>query len=148
MQLTDIVLTEHIGQADINLMEKGRMSDAGIYNQDTAWLQESDMVVAECSVEWQHYATALEAVQQLRSEGYTICTIEQVHGSVSLERYNMERGRKYAIVLGNEVKGVSQQVVDASDCCIELPQRGTKHSLNIANTAAIVMWQFFEHLML
>ena len=48
---------------------------------------------AECSVEWQHYATALEAVQQLRSEGYTICTIEQVHGSVRLERYNMERGR-------------------------------------------------------
>lgn len=99
---------------------------------------------AECSVEWQHYATALEAVQQLRSEGYTICTIEQVHGSVSLERYNMERGRKYAIVLGNEVKGVSQQVVDASDCCIELPQRGTKHSLNIANTAAIVIWHFFQ----
>lgn len=103
---------------------------------------------AEYSVEWKHYATALDAVQELRSEGYTICAIEQVHGSVSLEQFEIKRGVKYAIVFGNEVSGVSQAVVDASDYCIELPQCGTKHSLNIANTAAIVMWQFFEHLML
>ena len=95
-------------------------------------------------VEWTHYSTALEAVEQLRSEGYTICSIEQVHGSVSLERFAVEPGKKYALVFGNEVKGVSQAVVDASDCCIEIPQHGTKHSLNIACSAAIVMWQFFN----
>ena len=99
---------------------------------------------AEDSVEWTHYNTALEAVEQLRSEGYTICSIEQVHGSVSLEQFAVEPGKKYALVFGNEVKGVSQAVVDASDCCIEIPQHGTKHSLNIACSAAIVMWQFFN----
>ena len=82
---------------------------------------------AEDSVSWSYHASALEAVQQLRLEGYTICSIEQ-----------------YALVFGNEVKGVSQAVVDRSDCCIEIPQHGTKHSLNIACSAAIVMWHFFS----
>ena len=87
---------------------------------------------AEDSVAWSYHKTALEAVQKLRNQGYTICSIEQVHGSVSLEEFTIEQGKKYALVLGNEVKGVSQAVVDASDCCIEIPQHGTKHSLNIA----------------
>ena len=99
---------------------------------------------AEDSVAWSYHASALEAVQQLRLEGYTICSIEQVHGSVSLEQFTIEPGKKYALVFGNEVKGVSQAVVDASDCCIEIPQHGTKHSLNIACSAAIVMWHFFS----
>ena len=73
-----------------------------------------------------------------------ICSIEQVHGSISLEQFSIKQGEKYAIVFGNEVKGVSQAVVDASDCCIEIPQLGTKHSLNIACSAAIVMWHFFN----
>lgn len=103
---------------------------------------------AEDSVVWVHYDTAMQAVEQLRAQGYEICSIEQVHGSVSLERFAIDKGKKYAVIFGNEVKGVSQPVVDASDCCIELPQCGTKHSLNIANTAAIVMWQFFERLRL
>jgi len=99
---------------------------------------------AEDSVSWSYHASVLEAVQQLRLEGYTICSIEQVHGSVSLEQFTIEPGKKYALVFGNEVKGVSQAVVDASDCCIEIPQHGTKHSLNIACSAAIVMWHFFS----
>ncbi|MBQ3324377.1 MAG: RNA methyltransferase [Muribaculaceae bacterium] len=101
---------------------------------------------AEDSVEWAHHKTALEAVEQLREQGYTICSIEQVHGSVSLEDFTIDPRKKYALVLGNEVKGVSQVVVDASDCCIEIPQLGTKHSLNIACSAAIVMWHFFNAL--
>jgi len=101
---------------------------------------------AEDSVEWTHHKTALEAVEQLREQGYTVCSIEQVHGSVSLEEFTIDPRKKYALVLGNEVKGVSQVVVDASDCCIEIPQLGTKHSLNIACSAAIVMWHFFNAL--
>ena len=101
---------------------------------------------AEDSVAWTYHKTALEAVEQLREQGYTICSIEQVHGSVSLEEFTIDPRKKYALVLGNEVKGVSQVVVDASDCCIEIPQLGTKHSLNIACSAAIVMWHFFNAL--
>ena len=97
---------------------------------------------AEGSVAWQYYPTTLAAVEQLKAEGYRICSIEQVHDSVSLEQYVIEPGQKTAIVLGNEVKGVSQEVVDASDVCIEIPQHGTKHSLNISCCAAIVMWCF------
>lgn len=98
---------------------------------------------AEDSVAWQYYPSTLAAVQQLKADGYTICCIEQVHNSVSLEQYRVGQGEKVAIVLGNEVKGVSQDVVDASDVCIEIPQHGTKHSLNISCCAAIVMWHFF-----
>ena len=99
---------------------------------------------AEDSVEWTYHKTALEAVEQLREQGNKICAIEQVHGSISLESFPIVPSEKYALVFGNEVKGVSQTVVDASDCCIEIPQHGTKHSLNIACTAAIVMWHFFN----
>jgi len=101
---------------------------------------------AELSVAWQHYATTDEAVAMLHQQGYTVCSIEQVHDSIDLRQMSIEPDIKYALVLGNEVKGVSQTVVDASDCCIEVPQYGTKHSLNIANCAAIVMWQFFSAL--
>ena len=99
---------------------------------------------AEDSVAWQYYPNTLAAVEQLKADGYTICSIEQVHDSVSLEQYRAQAGSKVAIVLGNEVKGVGQDVVDASDVCIEIPQHGTKHSLNISCCAAIVMWHFFQ----
>ena len=101
---------------------------------------------AEDAVTWTYHQTAVEAIEQLRQQGYTICSVEQVHGSVSLEQFPIEQSKKYALVFGNEVKGVSQAVVDKSDYCIELPQCGTKHSLNIACTAAIVMWHFFDAL--
>ena len=101
---------------------------------------------AEDSVQWQYYKDVCEAIRQLKTEGYTICSLEQVHGSISLEQFEVNEKSKYAIILGNEVKGVSQSAVDASDCCIEIPQRGTKHSLNVANSAAITLWHLFTNL--
>lgn len=101
---------------------------------------------AEESVAWQYFSSTLDAVSQLKSEGYRICSVEQVHDSVSLEQFIPAKGEKLAIVLGNEVKGVSQEVVDASDMCVEIPQEGTKHSLNISCCAAIVMWKVYESL--
>ena len=103
---------------------------------------------AEESVSWQYFPTALAAVNQLKCDGYTICSIEQVHDSISLEQFDVDKSRRWAIVLGNEVKGVSQEVIDASDQCVEIPQYGTKHSLNISCCAAIVMWHCFESLAL
>ncbi len=97
---------------------------------------------AENSVSWQYYPTTLEALEALRNEGFTLCTIEQCEGSISLERFQVDPAKRYAIVLGHEVYGVDQQVVDACDCCIEIPQFGTKHSLNVAVTAGILLWHF------
>ena len=99
---------------------------------------------AEESVTWQYYPTTLEAIDNLKRDGYQICSIEQVHNSVSLEQFIVEKGQKIAVVMGNEVKGVSQEVVDASDMCVEIPQHGTKHSLNISCCAAIVMWHLYH----
>ena len=100
---------------------------------------------AEESVSWHYYSTTLSAVEKLKEEGYVICSIEQVHDSVNLKDFDVNKNQKLAIVLGNEVKGVSQEVVDASDCCVEIPQEGTKHSLNISCCAAIVMWHIFSN---
>ena len=99
---------------------------------------------AEDSVTWEYFPTTLAAVEQLKRDGYSIYSIEQVHDSVSLEQLIVKPDQKIAIVLGNEVKGVSQEVVDASDLCVEIPQHGTKHSLNISCCAAIVMWHLFS----
>ena len=98
---------------------------------------------AEESVEWRYFNTTLQAIEELKAEGYQICSIEQVHDSVSLEQFVVNDHSPVAIILGNEVKGVSQDVVDCSDVCIEIPQHGTKHSLNISCCAAIAMWKFY-----
>ena len=98
---------------------------------------------AELSVDWQYNPTTISAVKSLKDDGYRVCSIEQVHDSVKLNQFVVDKKQKLAIVLGNEVKGVSQEVVDASDCCVEIPQEGTKHSLNISCCAAIVMWHCF-----
>ena len=103
---------------------------------------------AENSVRWEYFATALEAVEQLHREGYTVYSVEQVEHSTKLQRFVAEKGRKYAVVLGNEVKGVHQEVVDTSDGCLEIPQLGTKHSMNVSVTAGIVIYKFAEQLML
>lgn len=103
---------------------------------------------AEDSVAWRYFATAEEAVEALHAEGCTVYSVEQVEHSTKLQRFVAERGRRYAVVLGNEVKGVRQQVVDASDGCLEIPQLGTKHSMNVSVTAGIVMYKFAEQLML
>ena len=101
---------------------------------------------AEESVTWKHYPTTLAAVEELKASGYLICSIEQVHDSVSLADFAVNLDQPVAIVLGNEVKGVSQEVVDISDLCVEIPQEGTKHSLNISCCAAIVMWHVYSRL--
>ena len=101
---------------------------------------------AEDSVSWEYCSNTIAAIERLKRDGYLICTIEQVHDSVSLEKFEINPGQRVAVVLGNEVKGVSQEVVDVSDLCVEIPQYGTKHSLNISCCAAIVMWHCFEKL--
>lgn len=97
---------------------------------------------AELTVDWVYCKTTQEAVEELHGEGYTVLAIEQCEGSTMLDEYKPEPERKYALVLGNEVKGVKQEVVDMCDGCIEIPQYGTKHSLNVSVTAGIVLWEF------
>ena len=97
---------------------------------------------AEDSVAWKYFATADEAVDSLHREGYRVFSVEQVEGSTKLQSLHIDSGEKYAVVLGNEVKGVHQNVVDKSDGCLEIPQFGTKHSLNVSVTAGIVVWEF------
>lgn len=101
---------------------------------------------AEETVDWSYREDTLEAVEELRSAGYVICSVEQVEGSRMLDRLELDKTRKYAIVFGNEVKGVQQEVIDRSDCCIEIPQYGTKHSLNVSVSAGIVIWELFRQL--
>ncbi len=102
---------------------------------------------AEDSVSWRYYSTALEALEALKAEGYTVLSIEQAHGSTKLQDFTPAGQDKYAVVLGNEVKGVHQEVVDASDGCIEIPQFGTKHSMNVSVTAGIIIWHFAKALL-
>ncbi len=97
---------------------------------------------AEFSVEWEHVPDTMEAIRILHDHGYTVLSVEQAVGSISLDKFIPEKGRKYALVFGNEVDGVQQKVVDASDGVLEIPQYGTKHSLNISVTAGIVLWHF------
>lgn len=100
---------------------------------------------AEDSVDWRHCQSALEAVRGLQRRGVTVMAVEQCEGSTMLDTFRPEPGREYAVVLGNEVKGVAQEVVDACDGCLEIPQYGTKHSLNVSVTAGIVVYQFTIH---
>lgn len=95
---------------------------------------------AEESVNWKHFEQTEDAVSWLKEQGYTVLAIEQCEGSTMLQDFEKQPKRKYAIVLGNEVKGVQQQVVDLCDGCLEIPQYGTKHSLNVSVAAGIVLW--------
>ena len=101
---------------------------------------------AEDTVDWIYRKHTLDAVKELHEQGYIVLAIEQVEGSTMLGNLQLERGKKYAIVMGNEVKGVQQEVVDACDGCIEIPQYGTKHSLNVSVTTGIVLWEFANRL--
>lgn len=98
---------------------------------------------AEESVSWEYYPETMQAVESLRAEGYTICALEQVNGSVALDRFEPQPAGRYAVIAGHEVNGVDQRVVDAADICLEIPQEGTKHSLNVAVSTAITIWQFY-----
>ena len=127
---------------------------------------------AEFSVDWEYYADTNDAVAALKAQGYEVWAIELAENSVMLQEFfnrrphspsvsnevvkdggdsqlstfNSQLSTKYAVVLGNEVKGVQQSVIDQCEGCIELPQFGTKHSLNVSVTAGIVIWEFFKHL--
>ena len=103
---------------------------------------------AEDSVEWKYFETALEAVEALKSDSYEVYSVEQAHGSTMLQEFTPINNKKYAVVLGNEVKGVHQEVIDASDGCLEIPQFGTKHSMNVSVTGGIIIWHFAKNIIL
>ena len=103
---------------------------------------------AEDSVEWRYFDTALEAVEALKSDDYEVYSVEQAHGSTMLQNFTPINNNKYAVVLGNEVKGVHQEVIDASDGCLEIPQFGTKHSMNVSVTGGIIIWHFAKNIIL
>ena len=96
---------------------------------------------AEDAVPWEKADDTLEAVQRLKAEGYTVVAVEQTVHSVKLQEFVREEGRKYALIFGNEVDGVRQDVVDAADFSLEIPQKGTKHSLNVSVSAGVVLWE-------
>lgn len=101
---------------------------------------------AEDSVEWHYFEDTNAAVDKLHEEGYIVYAIEQVENSIILSDLQLNKDCKYAVVLGNEVKGVQQSVVDKCDQSIEIPQFGIKHSLNVSVTAGLVIWDFFKML--
>lgn len=103
---------------------------------------------AELSVKWEYFPDTLSCIDRLKEEGYTICVLEQVKESVALQQFRPDSHRKYAIVAGHEVHGVDPQVVNAAHTCIEIPQFGTKHSLNVSVSTSVALWHFFSTLYL
>ena len=100
---------------------------------------------AEDSVAWQYYATTAEAIADLRARGFTIVCLEQVKGSIALQDFEPQPDSAYAVVVGNEVDGVEPVIVDSADIWLEIPQSGTKHSLNVTISAAVTLWHFYSH---
>ncbi|WP_299064468.1 RNA methyltransferase [uncultured Polaribacter sp.] len=98
------------------------------------------------SVDWEYVEDTLTLVEKLKTENVKVLAIEQAENSTKLDAFHPKKTEKYAIVMGNEVKGVQQEVVNASDMCIEIPQLGTKHSLNISVTTGVVIWDLFQKL--
>lgn len=97
---------------------------------------------AENSVAWRYFEDTCKAIEELKVDKYTVLAIEQAEGSTMLPDLKLDKNQRYAVVLGNEVKGVQQTVIDSCDGCIEIPQFGTKHSLNVSVTAGIIIWEF------
>ena len=102
---------------------------------------------AENSVDWEYVKDSNELVAKLKEDGYQIVTIEQTEGSVLLNEFEVDQSQKYAIVMGNEVDGVQQSIIDQCDTCIEIPQSGTKHSLNVSVCTGIILWKWYEGFM-
>lgn len=99
---------------------------------------------AEETVEWRYFSDVLVAICELKQLGYTIVVLEQAEGSLSLVQLSLDRTKKYAVVIGHEVKGVQQEVLNVCDFCVEIPQCGVKHSLNVSVAAGIVLWDFYK----
>ncbi len=95
------------------------------------------------TVAWKYFPKTIDAVSQLKEEGYYIYAVEQAEGSISLEKGDFQHSKK-ALIFGNEVEGVNDEVLDASDACIEIPQLGSKHSLNVSVSVGIVLWKLIE----
>ena len=102
---------------------------------------------AENSVDWEYVKDSNELVLKLKEDGFQIVTIEQTEGSVLLNEFEVDSTQKYAIVMGNEVDGVQQSIIDECDTCIEIPQSGTKHSLNVSVCTGIILWKWYEGFM-
>ncbi len=102
---------------------------------------------AEDAVEWEYVKETRDVVEKLKAEGYRIFSIEQAENTTSLEDLSIGLDGKYALVFGNEVKGVQQDIIDRSHACVEIPQFGTKHSFNISVTVGIVLWQIVRPLL-
>lgn len=98
------------------------------------------------SVDWEYVEDIHALIPRLKEEKYQILSIEQVEGSLDMTDFSISPEQKYAIILGNEVEGVQQSVINLSDACLEIPQDGTKHSLNVSVCAGIVLWEFFKNL--
>ncbi len=96
------------------------------------------------SVDWEYRESTLQLVEKLKSDGYTVLAIEQAENAQMLHQFNIQSPKKYALIFGNEVKGVDQQVVNACDGVLEIPQFGTKHSLNISVSVGVVVWDFWS----
>ncbi|WP_026704419.1 RNA methyltransferase [Flavobacterium soli] len=96
------------------------------------------------TVAWEHHKSVLEVIEEVKNEGVKVFAVEQVESAIFLQNFEIEAGKKYALVFGNEVYGVSQEAVALCDGCIEIPQLGTKHSLNISVSAGIVVWDLFK----
>lgn len=96
------------------------------------------------SVKWKYFKDTKESIQSLKEDSYQIISVEQAENSVMLNEFSVEKNQKIAFVFGNEVKGVAQEIIDESDICLEIPQYGTKHSLNISISAGIVIWHAFN----
>ena len=101
---------------------------------------------AEMSVRWEYFPDSMECVRELHRRGFKVCVLEQVKESVRLNDFRPVAGEKYAIVAGHEVHGVDPDVVNAADVCLEIPQFGTKHSLNVSVSTGIALWRFFSAL--
>ena len=95
---------------------------------------------AEFSMEWEHFESTAEAVRRLKEEGYVIVSVEQTEHSTLLQDFRPAEGARYAFIFGNEVRGVQQEVVNMSNICLEIPQYGTKHSLNVSVSIGVVLW--------
>jgi len=96
------------------------------------------------SVSWQYREETVQAIRELKEKNYKIYSVEQAEDAVMLDQVQLSESQKYALVFGHEIRGVDQQVVDLSDKCIEIPQFGTKHSLNLSVAAGIVVWELFR----
>ncbi|HRG17994.1 MAG TPA: RNA methyltransferase [Flavobacterium lutivivi] len=98
------------------------------------------------TVDWEYLKSTADAIEKVKAENYKVYAVEQVENATFLQNFDVSREEKYALIFGNEVYGVSQSAIELCDGCIEIPQTGTKHSLNISVSAGIVVWEFFQKL--